>query len=215
MKPEAADRRRLVHAVFAVILCYAVAAAALVLWTSPSGPVREGVIATAPVIRLSLSPPAEAVPAAATAANVPAPAVDANPAAATAVPTPAVDVNVPAAATANAAAPVPAAPAPVAAAGVFDAHSLTESAFLVRLNELLQRTFVYPARARRRSIEGLVTLSLSVSAGGELVSVAVSTGSGSPVLDEAAVRTVTALFPVFPGPGRTLQTALTVEYSLR
>lgn len=213
MKPEAADRRRLVHAAFAGILCYAVAAAALVLWTSPSGPVRESVIATAPVIRLSLSPPAEAVPAAATATNVQAPAVDANPATATAVPTPAVDAN-PAVATANAAAPVPAAPA-TAVAGVFDAHSLTESAFLVRLNELLQRTFVYPARARRRSIEGLVTLSLSVSAGGELVSVAVSTGSGSPVLDEAAVRTVTALFPVFPGPGRTLQTALTVEYSLR
>jgi protein TonB len=49
----------------------------------------------------------------------------------------------------------------------------------------------YPERAVRSGLQGIVTLEVTVSAGGDVVKVTIKKSSGSRLLDREAVRTVT------------------------
>lgn len=73
----------------------------------------------------------------------------------------------------------------------------------------------YPAVARRRGEEGSVLIDLSVKADGSLESVRVSSGSGSAVLDRAALDLVRSLFPFDPPPGGDYTIPLRIQYLLR
>lgn len=58
------------------------------------------------------------------------------------------------------------------------------------LREALARHFHYPLTARRKGLEGEVTVSLRIEPGGELTRIRVQQSSGHTVLDEAAVTTL-------------------------
>lgn len=74
---------------------------------------------------------------------------------------------------------------------------------------------IYPAVARRRGEEGIVLIDLSVKADGSLAAARVSTGSGSAVLDRAALDLVRSLFPFDPPPGGDYTIPLRIQYLLR
>ena len=69
----------------------------------------------------------------------------------------------------------------------------------------LRRSLRYPSQARRERLRGEVHVAFTVSAGGGVSSIRIVRGSGSPVLDQAAIETVqrAAPFPPIPqGAGR-------------
>jgi periplasmic protein TonB len=73
---------------------------------------------------------------------------------------------------------------------------------LERLMERLSETLAYPPEALEQGLEGEVVLILSQDAQGGLARIAVASGSGHAVLDEAAVRAVRdlrSLGPEFDG----------------
>ncbi len=98
---------------------------------------------------------------------------------------------IPASRPATGAAP-PAAPAPQAAPAVSGSWRASLSSWLTRRKN-------YPDDAKRRGIEGQVTLRMTVAASGDVVSAEVLRSSGSDVLDQAALTMVRgARAPAFP-----------------
>ena len=67
----------------------------------------------------------------------------------------------------------------------------------------LQRAIVYPRRAQRREIEGVVTVEMVIAANGALRTVRLLETSGSTVLDDAALALVRRVAP-FPAVPRDL-----------
>jgi len=108
----------------------------------------------------------------------------------------------------EAAEPVAAAPAPL------PQHRI--DAYLARLQALIRKRLHYPARARRRGLEGEVLLDLEIAPDGTIQAVQVHRGSGHRALDRAAVRTLRAIANAGPPPGeRTGPLALQVPIRFR
>jgi periplasmic protein TonB len=81
----------------------------------------------------------------------------------------------------------------------------------------LQATFVYPRRARLRGWQGTVVIALRVLPDGAVTDVQVSNSSGIGVLDDAAMRSISALHipeAVAWMNGRALAMQIPVEYRL-
>lgn len=72
----------------------------------------------------------------------------------------------------------------------------TEAELLRRLDALIRGNLAYPPLARRRNIQGEVRLSLLIGADGTLGRRAVVSGSGSSILDSAALALIDRLFPL-------------------
>lgn len=79
-----------------------------------------------------------------------------------------------------------------------------ETRYAGRVRSKVQRNFRYPKSATRAGIKGTVTVSFTVTGNGGLGSVRLASGSGSPILDEAALNAVrkAAPFPAIPEGGR-------------
>ena len=90
-----------------------------------------------------------------------------------------------------------------------------ESAYFALIRAAIERGKVYPPAARMRGTEGTVRLRLSISAEGRLLHAALSSSSGSSLLDQAALDLVAKVFPLANPTGRRLDPAITVNYSLR
>lgn len=89
-----------------------------------------------------------------------------------------------------------------------------KSLFLSWLDAELRDRLAYPDRARRRNIEGTVTVRLSVTADGSRCEAVISAGSGSALLDRAAVDLVRSLFPAAVSPGKDFTESIQIEYLL-
>jgi protein TonB len=72
----------------------------------------------------------------------------------------------------------------------------------------------YPEAARRRGTEGTVRLRLSVTADGKLEAARIEESSGSPLLDRAAIRLVSSIFPLDNPARRELEFFLAIRYSI-
>jgi TonB family protein len=72
----------------------------------------------------------------------------------------------------------------------------------------------YPAAARRRGLEGVTRLSITVTAGGALEAVRVVASSGSDILDRAATDLATSIFPVANDTGRSVTVEVGIVYKL-
>jgi protein TonB len=73
---------------------------------------------------------------------------------------------------------------------------------LERTLERLSETLLYPPEAVRRGLEGEVVVMLELDAGGRVVAASVASGSGHPILDDAAIaaaRRLGALAPSLAG----------------
>lgn len=75
-----------------------------------------------------------------------------------------------------------------------------ESNYTGKVRSKVQRHFKYPRSADRAGVQGTVTVSFTVSGSGGVSGVRIVRGSGSPVLDEAALNAVrqAAPFPKIP-----------------
>jgi TonB family protein len=91
----------------------------------------------------------------------------------------------------------------------------TREDILVRLDEAIKRKLNYPPRARERGIEGRVLLEILVDEAGSLRNCAVETSSGSPMLDSAARRLLSDIFPLRASLASSFSAYVAVEYRLR
>lgn len=87
-----------------------------------------------------------------------------------------------------------------------------EESFRAWLDESIRTGLSYPERARRRGVEGIVILSLTVAGDGSSCVVSVTRGSGSAILDRDALSFVNSLFPSPIAPGKEFTTPLKIQY---
>jgi len=85
---------------------------------------------------------------------------------------------------------------------------------LDELNRLLQEHLHYPETARRKGIEGTLSITFTLDTNGEATEVMVSESSGSRLLDRAAVRAISGIFPYSDPPDTPLHFTIPVTYRL-
>jgi protein TonB len=85
---------------------------------------------------------------------------------------------------------------------------------LDELNKLLQEHLHYPETARRKGIEGTLSITFTLNTNGEATDVMVSESSGSHLLDRAAVRAISGVFPYSDPPDTPLHFTIPVTYRL-
>lgn len=91
---------------------------------------------------------------------------------------------------------------------------LAEIRYIDRIKQQIDDAKEYPQRARRRNLEGVVTVLFAIGAGGELESISVSTSSGSRILDRSAVQAVQKAAPFGPPPNGAVTLKLPIRYQL-
>ena len=78
--------------------------------------------------------------------------------------------------------------------------ALIEASYQSRLRELIEAKKTYPRRAKRMGREGMATVSFVVLADGTIEAVELREGSGTKVLDQAAMNTIISLSGILPFP---------------
>jgi len=79
---------------------------------------------------------------------------------------------------------------------VVSGRGTTGPELLQRVEALVRENLAYPPLARKRSIEGVVRLSLLIGKDGRLTKVVLAGSSGSSILDKAAMTLVEGIFPL-------------------
>jgi protein TonB len=88
-------------------------------------------------------------------------------------------------------------------------------ALLAYIKDLIDKNLVYPPMARRRNIEGVVTVCFEIEKNGVIVSVSADRSSGSSILDNAAVSLVKKIPPLENLTlNRTLALKVNIAYEL-
>lgn len=75
-----------------------------------------------------------------------------------------------------------------------------EQQFKARLNRLVASSKKYPARAKRRHVEGKVTVSFVMYRDGSIKQITIKKGSGSRILDQAAIKVIKKISKKLPFP---------------
>jgi protein TonB len=91
---------------------------------------------------------------------------------------------------------------------------LDEIQYLNRIKQQIDDAKEYPRRARRRNLEGVVKVVFTIGGRGELVTISVSTSSGSRILDRSAIKAVQTAAPFDPPPKGSLTLELPIKYQL-
>lgn len=103
--------------------------------------------------------------------------------------------------------------APITSAG--SGRTVNLEAVAERFLMAIEQHKVYPYIARKRQQEGMVLLSVSLGAGGELKEVSILASSGFNRLDEAAVAVVRDVCPFPHGAGQDLVMRIPITYQLK
>lgn len=93
-------------------------------------------------------------------------------------------------------------------------NRLAEMQYVDRIKRQIDDAKEYPQRARRRNLEGVVTVLFTIGAGGELESISVSTSSGTRILDRSAITAVQKAAPFDPPPKGSITLKLPIRYQL-
>jgi protein TonB len=91
------------------------------------------------------------------------------------------------------------------------------SAELVRrIDALVRERLVYPPLARRRNIEGVVKVTILIDEHGRLGGSSLVRGSGSSILDKAAISLIDEIFPIslVKGLEEPVHISIMISYSL-
>jgi protein TonB len=87
-----------------------------------------------------------------------------------------------------------------------------------RVIKRIQDNFVYPSEARKKRLQGLVSLSLQINSTGELMEAKIIQSSGSKILDENATGIIKRVSPFPPFPPdieeRELRINIPIAYKL-
>ncbi len=84
-----------------------------------------------------------------------------------------------------------------------------------QLSTYIEAHKTYPEAARRRGAEGTVRITATIDAHGNPLRIVITYGSGSRLLDEAALAALRAAFPVARQGSAPLDLDLAIHYSLR
>ena len=87
-------------------------------------------------------------------------------------------------------------------------------AFLSAVKSTVEKSLVYPRRARSKGIEGVVTLQFSISVAGQLEELTVYRSSGNGILDNAAIRAVKKAQSSWPRPTRSVRLRFPIEFRI-
>ena len=82
------------------------------------------------------------------------------------------------------------------------------------LTRLLREHLHYPETARRKGIEGSLAVTFTLNTDGKNLDMDVSETSGSPLLDRAALRAISTIFPYPDPPDTPLRFTIPVTYRL-
>ena len=83
------------------------------------------------------------------------------------------------------------------------------------LDKKIREQLVYPETARRRALEGTVTIRICINADGTLSTYRITAGSGSPTLDAAASKLIESVFPLPGGLSSVpVETTISIQYTL-
>ena len=85
-----------------------------------------------------------------------------------------------------------------------------------RIDALVRERLVYPPLARRRNIEGVVKVTILIDEHGRLGGSSLVRGSGSSILDRAAISLIDEIFPISLAKGleEPVQLSIMISYSL-
>jgi TonB family protein len=85
-----------------------------------------------------------------------------------------------------------------------------------RIDALVRERLVYPPLARRRNIEGVVKVTILIDEHGRLGGSSLTSGSGSSILDRAAISLIDEIFPISLAKGleEPVQLSIMISYSL-
>lgn len=86
--------------------------------------------------------------------------------------------------------------------------------FVSWLDSAIRTKLFYPEKARKRNLEGTVTILTEVTADGTQCEASVAQSSGSSILDRAAVSFVKSLFPAPVPPQKAFSGTLRIRYIL-
>jgi TonB family protein len=98
--------------------------------------------------------------------------------------------------------------------GSFTPSAADISYILDGLRQRILSERVYPPQARRRGIEGVVHLLISLDSSGKLLEVRVTRSSGYRVLDNAAVSLIKRVLPYEHGLGQPITFEIPIRYEL-
>lgn len=87
-------------------------------------------------------------------------------------------------------------------------------AFLSAVKSSVEKSLVYPRRARSKRIEGVVTLQFFVGLDGQLNELTVYRSSGNGLLDNAALRAVRKAQPSWPRPTRSVRLRFPIVFRI-
>ena len=96
-----------------------------------------------------------------------------------------------------------------------DSSGTGSRTLLSLLDKKIREQLVYPETARRRALEGTVTIRICINADGTLSAYRITAGSGSPTLDAAASKLIESVFPL-PGGLSSVpaETTISIQYTL-
>jgi len=100
------------------------------------------------------------------------------------------------------------------ARGSYQGQPTDYQRILGELSRLLHEHLYYPEIARRKGIEGALAITFTLNTNGDATDVIVSESSGSRILDRAAVRAISDLFPYPDPPDTPLHFTIPVTYRL-
>ena len=91
---------------------------------------------------------------------------------------------------------------------------LDQKQFIAEIIQQIDDAKEYPPRARRRNLQGVVKVLFTIGGRGELVSITVSTSSGSRILDRSAIKAVQKAAPFGAPPNGAVTLELPIKYQL-
>ena len=96
-----------------------------------------------------------------------------------------------------------------------DSSGTGSRTLLSLLDKKIREQLVYPETARRRALEGTVTIRICINADGTLSTYRITAGSGSPTLDAAASKLIESVFPLPDGLSSVpVETTISIQYTL-
>ncbi|MGL4982422.1 MAG: energy transducer TonB [Treponemataceae bacterium] len=101
-----------------------------------------------------------------------------------------------------------------ASAGDATVSAVQLSSVLSEINKKILQNHVYPERARRRNIEGVVFLRLMINLQGNLDFCEIIQSAGKEILDLSAIKLVKSIFPLDTRPLCPSEVTVSVSYEL-
>lgn len=93
-------------------------------------------------------------------------------------------------------------------------HEITEEAYQDIVDRKIRGSVQYPARAKKRNLQGRVVITVTIDAEGGIAALAVTQSSGHKVLDRAVLKAVRESAPFSSPPDGTVTVIIPIQFRL-